>query len=228
MPPVVRFTLPSGKVRPRRTSASGTQRIRRDPDAGADTPRTRRPRGVVPAACIGSPRRHAGVHPRDRSRARGHRGGDQAAPPQSLRQVRAPRRHREPADRAGPRGGPAWLRGRPARARAQGRQRAGDRSVGRRPTGLVRGGRSPVGGGSDSAARCGRPRAPRRLRPTWAGQFDMSTAVREQAYAAYLARADRRSAARVALGLGWNAAVTLRFPVCRRMARRSGPAPRGR
>ncbi len=48
---------------------------------------------------------------------------------------------------------------------------------------------------------------------TWAGQFDTSTAVREQAYAAYLARADQRSAARVALGLGWNAAVTLRFAV---------------
>jgi tetratricopeptide (TPR) repeat protein len=48
---------------------------------------------------------------------------------------------------------------------------------------------------------------------TWAGQFDRSTTVREQAYAAYLARGDRRSAARVALGLGWNAAVTLRFAV---------------
>ena len=36
---------------------------------------------------------------------------------------------------------------------------------------------------------------------------------REQAYAAYLALGDRRSAARVALGLGWNAAVTLRFSV---------------
>jgi tetratricopeptide (TPR) repeat protein len=46
---------------------------------------------------------------------------------------------------------------------------------------------------------------------TWAGKFDTSTAVREQAYAAYLALADQRSAARVALGLGWNAAVTLRF-----------------
>ncbi len=48
---------------------------------------------------------------------------------------------------------------------------------------------------------------------TWTGRFDASTAAREQAYAAYLARGDRRSAARVALGLGWNAAVTLRFAV---------------
>ena len=48
---------------------------------------------------------------------------------------------------------------------------------------------------------------------TWTGRFEASTAAREQAYAAYLARADRRSAARVALGLGWNAAVTLRFSV---------------
>lgn len=48
---------------------------------------------------------------------------------------------------------------------------------------------------------------------TWAGQFDRSTTVREQAYAGYLARGDRRSAARMALGLGWNAAVTLRFAV---------------
>ena len=48
---------------------------------------------------------------------------------------------------------------------------------------------------------------------TWTGQFDASTTAREQAYAAYLARGDRRSAARVALGLGWNAAVTLRFAV---------------
>lgn len=48
---------------------------------------------------------------------------------------------------------------------------------------------------------------------TWTGQFDASTAAREQAYAAYLSRGDRRSAARVALGLGWNAAVTLRFSV---------------
>ncbi|HET9613288.1 MAG TPA: hypothetical protein VFP22_00635 [Candidatus Limnocylindrales bacterium] len=48
---------------------------------------------------------------------------------------------------------------------------------------------------------------------TWTGQFDRSTTVREQAYASYLARGDRRSAARVALGLGWNAAVTLRFAV---------------
>ena len=48
---------------------------------------------------------------------------------------------------------------------------------------------------------------------TWSGRFDASTAAREQAYAAYLARGDRRSAARVALGLGWNAAVTLRFAV---------------
>jgi tetratricopeptide (TPR) repeat protein len=48
---------------------------------------------------------------------------------------------------------------------------------------------------------------------TWSGQFDRSTTIREQAYAAYLARADRRSAARMALGLGWNAAVTLRFAV---------------
>src|SRR5262245_49992976 len=48
---------------------------------------------------------------------------------------------------------------------------------------------------------------------TWTGRFDASTTAREQAYAAYLARGDRRSAARVALGLGWNAAVTLRFSV---------------
>lgn len=48
---------------------------------------------------------------------------------------------------------------------------------------------------------------------TWTGRFDASTAAREQAYAAYLARGDRRSAARLALGLGWNAAVTLRFAV---------------
>ena len=48
---------------------------------------------------------------------------------------------------------------------------------------------------------------------TWTGRFEASMAVREQAYAAYLARGDRRSAARVALGLGWNAAVTLRFAV---------------
>ena len=48
---------------------------------------------------------------------------------------------------------------------------------------------------------------------TWTGRFDTSTTVREQAYAAYLAMGDRRSAARVALGLGWNAAVTLRFSV---------------
>lgn len=48
---------------------------------------------------------------------------------------------------------------------------------------------------------------------TWAGHFDRSTTAREQAYAGYLARADRRSAARMALGLGWNAAVTLRFAV---------------
>jgi tetratricopeptide (TPR) repeat protein len=48
---------------------------------------------------------------------------------------------------------------------------------------------------------------------TWSGQFDASTSAREQAYAAYLALDDRRSAARVALGLGWNAAVTLRFAV---------------
>ncbi len=48
---------------------------------------------------------------------------------------------------------------------------------------------------------------------TWSGDFDASTTAREQAYAAYLARGDRRSAARVALGLGWNAAVTLRFSV---------------
>ena len=48
---------------------------------------------------------------------------------------------------------------------------------------------------------------------TWTGRFDASTAAREQAYAAYLALGDRRSAARVALGLGWNAAVTLRFSV---------------
>lgn len=48
---------------------------------------------------------------------------------------------------------------------------------------------------------------------TWTGRFEASTAVREQAYAAYLALGDRRSAARVALGLGWNAAVTLRFSV---------------
>ncbi len=48
---------------------------------------------------------------------------------------------------------------------------------------------------------------------TWTGRFDASTTAREQAYAAYLARGDRRSAARVALGLGWNAAVTLRFAV---------------
>jgi tetratricopeptide (TPR) repeat protein len=48
---------------------------------------------------------------------------------------------------------------------------------------------------------------------TWTGRFDASTAAREQAYAAYLSLGDRRSAARVALGLGWNAAVTLRFAV---------------
>ncbi len=48
---------------------------------------------------------------------------------------------------------------------------------------------------------------------TWTGRFDASTAAREQAYAAYLSLADRRSAARVALGLGWNAAVTLRFSI---------------
>jgi tetratricopeptide (TPR) repeat protein len=48
---------------------------------------------------------------------------------------------------------------------------------------------------------------------TWTGRFETSTAARAQAYAAYLARGDRRSAARVALGLGWNAAVTLRFAV---------------
>jgi tetratricopeptide (TPR) repeat protein len=48
---------------------------------------------------------------------------------------------------------------------------------------------------------------------TWTGRFDASTAAREQAYAAYLSLGDRRSAARVALGLGWNAAVTLRFSV---------------
>lgn len=48
---------------------------------------------------------------------------------------------------------------------------------------------------------------------TWTGRFDASTSAREQAYAAYLSRGDRRSAARVALGLGWNAAVTLRFAV---------------
>jgi tetratricopeptide (TPR) repeat protein len=48
---------------------------------------------------------------------------------------------------------------------------------------------------------------------TWSGQFDASTSAREQAYAAYLALDDRRSAARVAFGLGWNAAVTLRFAV---------------
>jgi hypothetical protein len=48
---------------------------------------------------------------------------------------------------------------------------------------------------------------------TWTGRFDASTAAREQAYAGYLALGDRRSAARVALGLGWNAAVTLRFSV---------------
>ena len=48
---------------------------------------------------------------------------------------------------------------------------------------------------------------------TWTGQFDASTTAREQAYAAYLSLGDRRSAARVALGLGWNAAVTLRFSV---------------
>jgi tetratricopeptide (TPR) repeat protein len=48
---------------------------------------------------------------------------------------------------------------------------------------------------------------------TWTGRFDASTAAREQAYAAHMARGDRRSAARVALGLGWNAAVTLRFAV---------------
>jgi tetratricopeptide (TPR) repeat protein len=48
---------------------------------------------------------------------------------------------------------------------------------------------------------------------TWTGRFEASTAAREEAYAAYLARGDRRSAARVALGLGWNAAVTLRFSV---------------
>jgi tetratricopeptide (TPR) repeat protein len=48
---------------------------------------------------------------------------------------------------------------------------------------------------------------------TWTGRFDASNAAREQAYAAYLAHGDRRSAARVALGLGWNAAVTLRFAV---------------
>src|SRR5262245_56261830 len=48
---------------------------------------------------------------------------------------------------------------------------------------------------------------------TWSGQFDRSTVVRDQAYARYLALGDRRSAARVALGLGWNAAVTLRFAV---------------
>ncbi len=47
----------------------------------------------------------------------------------------------------------------------------------------------------------------------WTGQFDASTTAREQAYAAYLALGDRRAAARVALGLGWNAAVTLRFSV---------------
>jgi tetratricopeptide (TPR) repeat protein len=48
---------------------------------------------------------------------------------------------------------------------------------------------------------------------TWTGRFDASTAAREQAYAAYLSLGDLRSAARVALGLGWNAAVTLRFSV---------------
>lgn len=48
---------------------------------------------------------------------------------------------------------------------------------------------------------------------TWTGRFEASTAAREQAYAAYLSLGDRRSAARVALGLGWNAAVTLRFSV---------------
>jgi tetratricopeptide (TPR) repeat protein len=48
---------------------------------------------------------------------------------------------------------------------------------------------------------------------TWSGEFEASTTVRERAYAAYLAAGDRRSAARVALGLGWNAAVTLRFAV---------------
>ena len=48
---------------------------------------------------------------------------------------------------------------------------------------------------------------------TWSGQFDASTSAREQAYSAYLALGDRRSAARVALGLGWNAAVNLRFAV---------------
>ncbi|HET7830853.1 MAG TPA: hypothetical protein VFL03_14925 [Candidatus Limnocylindrales bacterium] len=48
---------------------------------------------------------------------------------------------------------------------------------------------------------------------TWTGRFEASTAAREQAYATYLSVGDRRSAARVALGLGWNAAVTLRFSV---------------
>jgi tetratricopeptide (TPR) repeat protein len=48
---------------------------------------------------------------------------------------------------------------------------------------------------------------------TWSGRFDASTTAREQAYARYLALGDRRSAARLALGLGWNAAVTLRFAV---------------
>ena len=57
---------------------------------------------------------------------------------------------------------------------------------------------------------------------TWAGQFDASTAAREQAYAGYLARGDRRSAARVALGLGWNAAVTLRFAIVAGWLRAAG------
>ena len=48
---------------------------------------------------------------------------------------------------------------------------------------------------------------------TWSGEFEASNTIRERAYAAYLAAGDRRSAARVALGLGWNAAVTLRFAV---------------
>ena len=48
---------------------------------------------------------------------------------------------------------------------------------------------------------------------TWTGRFEASTAAREHGYAAYLSLGDRRSAARIALGLGWNAAVTLRFSV---------------
>ena len=57
---------------------------------------------------------------------------------------------------------------------------------------------------------------------TWTGQFDASTTAREQAYAAYLALGDRRSAARVALGLGWNAAVTLRFSIVAGWMRSAG------